>query len=620
MADNKITSNGYRYQALLQAIDFFTQRFSLEQISNYAFEFTNEILTLNASALFVREGHSYILKKNRLYNLETYKMPCTKKLKELPVRHGDIIVNHFDLFFDEHIVKALDIELVIPLIIDDYLYGFILSNGKMIGHFDEDDGIIASALMKLFANSLGNSKQLSELGQKNKLLDQKIFNLFAINQSAKSLLSQVELEDLYTLATDIFSEMTCSRVTSFGIYDEVSETIKVLGYRNVSNYSNVFTELRLASEEYVSSQIVLDFNKDLKIIQALFENWEELTLLETRYIVLLIKDKILGVVTLSEPVNDRVYDEATFELVETLASFTHIAISNALLFKKLLVQNDRVKRKFHTLNTLNKIIQNINSGVTIDELFSLTLKVLALNFGVKKAFFAYYNEDHYTVVNTVGLQIENIAFGLNKRWEKVVEGEVLLDFKENALYDFFEEHLVCQIGASNCMIIAPICTGIGYESEESLPKGFLVVAQTHDSLKEEEILLIDTITKNISPVIYQMDLNCRMQKEYQIDPLHQFISAVEIKLVERSDYELDFYLFYKILDLTPFQKSDDLLIEGEECYIVDQFIFLLSYEDEISDKSFCLAPYFNTIEEVKQFDYISFYKQQRYSKVVAIPR
>ncbi len=614
MLDSKTTSNGYRYEVLLQAIDFFTQRFGLEQISEYAFEFANEILTLNASALFIRKEENYVLKNNRLYDIACYEIPCTKVLEDIPTLHGDIIVNHIDLFFNENIIKEFNIKIVIPLIIDDFLYGFIVSNGKILSQFDEDDYIIARTLTKLFANSLGNSRQLTELGQKNKELDQKIFNLFAINQSAKSLLSQVDLENLYVLATDIFSEITCSKVTSFGIYDAISQTIKVLGYRNVCNYSTVSTELRLTSREYQNRRVVLDFEKDLGLIQSLFENWEEFKLLETRYIILLVKDEILGVVTLSGPVNDRIYDEATFELVETLASFTHIAISNALLFKKLSVQSDRVKKKFHTLDTLNKIIQNINSGINIDELSRLALKVLAINFGIKKAFFAYGDEKGYKVMHTEGLKILDTEFSLNERWKTAIVGEMILDFNENALYDFFDKDVARQIGGSNCIVIAPICRGIAYDTETSYPKGLLVVLETEDSLKEEEAVLIDTITKNISPVIYQMDLNDRMQQEYQIDPLRQFTSAVELKLTERSEYDLDFYLFYKILELTPFQKSEDLLVQDEECYLVDQFIFLLSYESEIADSSFCLVPYFESIEEMQHFDYIEAYQKNMNKK------
>ncbi|MFZ5966225.1 MAG: hypothetical protein ACOYVK_03530 [Bacillota bacterium] len=606
MEDIRNTHKIYRYEALLQAIDFFTQRFSLDQLGCYAFDFTNEILTLHSAVLFVREGNAFVQKCSRLYTMEQYIIPHSQSLEELPVFHGDIITGKFEIFFTEEVITKFQMKLVIPLVIHDYLYGFIISNGKILSSLNEDDLVIASALTKLFRNSLENSRQIHELHQKNKQLDQKIFNLFAINQSAKSLLSEVNLSSLYSLATDVFSEITCSKVTSFGVYDPISKSIKVLGYRNVSTYTTFFTELHLLKRTYRSHRVVLEFERDKEIIKSIFKNWEEFELLQAKYIILLVKDEILGVVTLSEAVNDRLYDEATFELVETLASFTHIAISNALLFKELVTQKERIERKFDTLNTLNKIIRNINRSTSIEELSTLTLKVLSLNFGIKKAFFAYRSQDHYVVQHAIGLEDAEMKFVLNDRWERAVQGELILDFHEGAVQRFFEETMIDQIGYSNCMVISPISIERASLHEASSPMGFLVVLETNDSLKEEEILLIDTIAKNVSPVIHQMDLNQRIRTEYRIDPLQQFIQAVETKLTERKEYALDFYVYYKIVDKSPFVKPEALLIESEECYVVDNFVFLLTY-DAIDEELFCQVPHFEQVEELYDFDYQGFY-------------
>ncbi len=608
MQNAKTSNTGYCYGALLQAIDFFTQKFNLDQIGSYAFEFANEMLTLHSSALFVKEHDQFVLKNARLYPVNSYRLSNTQALQELPVLHGDIIIHKIENFFSQEFIETFHIKLVIPLVINNLLHGFIVSNGKILDDFDENDLVIASTLTKLFRNSLENSMQLDELALKNKQLDQKIFNLFAINQSAKSLLSEVDLERLYTLATDIFSEITCSKVTSFGIYDAISKSIKVLGYRNVSNYSSVSTELHLISAVYRSGRVVLDFEKDREIIQAVFRNWEEFRLLDTKYIILLVKEEILGVVTLSEAVNERLYDEATFELVETLASFTHIAISNALLFKKLLIQSERIERKFHTLNTLNKIIQNINRGIDIDELSALTLKVMSLNFGIKKAFFAYGGQDGYTISQKLGIDVEHVTFDLNDSWKQACEGEMVLDFQEDAMYYFFKTEIVRRLGTSNCIVIAPICNVHAHDYETTLPRGFLVVLETQDSLKEEEILLIDTIAKNISPVICQMDLNSRLKDEYKIDPKKQFIADLNSKFKERTAYSLDFNIYYKWVYMNPFQSKEEMMPEGEVCYLIDSYIFVITYE-ELEDNSFCRLPDFEDIDEVLAFDYMGYYNE-----------
>lgn len=156
--DNIVSTNsGYCYEALLKAIDFFTQRFNIDQICYYAFEFSNEILTLNGSALFTFEDGRYVLKNNRLYDAQTKYIDNTSSLSEIPILHGDIIVNDFEMFFDKKIIEEFNIKIAIPLIINETLYGFIISNGKILDDFNKDDLIIASTLTKLFKSSLENS-------------------------------------------------------------------------------------------------------------------------------------------------------------------------------------------------------------------------------------------------------------------------------------------------------------------------------------------------------------------------------------------------------------------------------------------------------------------------------
>jgi len=202
-----------------------------------------------------------------------------------------------------------------------------------------------------------------------------------------------------------------------------------------------------------------------------------------------------------------------------------------------------------------------------------------------------------------------MKFTLNDRWEKAVHGEIISDFKEGAIRNLFDNTMMDKIGYSNCVVISPISIQ-RYSYEQSLPIGFLVVLETNDSLKEEEILLIETISKNISPIINQMNLNQRIKNEYKPDPLKQFLSAVETKLAERREYVLEFYIYYKIVDKNPFEKSEGISIADQNCYFIDNFIFLLTY-DKNDDDLFCEMPYIENINEVLNFDYKNFYYSYR---------
>ena len=347
-----------RYNKLLRAIDFFTQRFTIEQLSNFAFEFIGELLNVHSVALFERENESFHLKKCIGIDVNNYHITNTAKLQNIATFHGNIMISNFVQYFDKVDIDFFNTNLAIPLIIDDNLHGFMLCNNSCNINFEDENYNICNSLMRLINSNLENIKHIEDLERKNKQLDSKIFNLFAINHSSKSLLSQINLEKLYYLATDIFSEVTTSKVTSFGIFDNLTNKINVLGYRNVSNFSRYYTHLNLYCNNYKKNKIVLDIVDDIDIIKSIFINYEEFYKLDAKFIVLLVKDEILGFVTLSESVTNNHYDESTFELIESLSSFAHIALSNAIMFQEIKYQKELVEKKFKSLSKLNSIITN----------------------------------------------------------------------------------------------------------------------------------------------------------------------------------------------------------------------------------------------------------------------
>lgn len=604
MNNSKDINKIYRYEALLQAIDFFTQRFTLEQLTTNSFEFTNEILTIHSSALFIRFEDKFIQQSKRLYHIENQVIDNTESLNSFPLFHGDIVTERFERFIPKEIIEKFNIKLFIPLIIYDYLHGFIISNGKTMGDLDNEDKIIASTLAKLFRNSFENSRQIDELNQKTKLLDQKIFNLFTINQSAKSLLYQVNLDELYSIATDVFSEITSSKITSFGIYDISSNSIKLLGYKDVSTFSQVFTEFKLLERKYNSNKVIFELEKDKEQLMTIFENWEDFKLIQAKYIILLVKEEILGVVTLSESVNDRLYDNDTFELIEALASFAHIAISNALLFKKINDQKIIIEKKFEVLYKLNQIIRIINKSNDIDEISTLTLKVLSINFGVNKAFMAYNIDDHnYRIDYSIGLdniEKDELIFNLNSKWGNIIHGDLLVDFQKDAIHNYFDKKILSRIGESNCIVISPLYLYNPDILGTSLPLGLLIVVETKDGLKEEDVLLVDTISRNITPIIYKMNEKEKLLIQYKQDNLDNFLQAVNHKLKERIDYEIDFNIYYKTFNQSPFSDVEYPDYQGEY-YLVNNYMFLITY-DELDSSEFISLPYFESIEDILEMN------------------
>lgn len=605
---NSITNKLYRYESLLKAIDFFTQRFNLEQLAEFAFEFSNEIVTLNSSALFMKEEQQFVLKKTRFYDIKDYKIDQSAALEKIPLFHGHIITSNFENFFAEDEIANFDMKLVIPLIIDSELFGFIISNGKIINGFDEDDFNILNALMRLYNNALENSRHFEDLKMSNAILDQKLFNLFIINQSTKVLLSELNIDQLTSTATDVFSEVSGSQVTSLGIYDELTQRIKLSSYRNVRSFTTYKAEFELHTTLYKQNKVVLEVEKDLDVIKSLFVNWEEFLQIEAKYIILIVKDKILGFVTLSDSMSDNCYDESMFELIESLAASTYIAISNAKMFKIINEQKERIEKKLNTLVVFNKLTKTINHCTTKEELCRLTLKSLQLHFGIKKAFISFKTKDAplYKIIDSIGVDLQNNTHEIHDFWVDTLVGETVSEFSGNYIGQYFNEDFMNNINNEcNCVVISPIlfdynrCQLVN-EEHEGLPFGYLVVLDGKENLKEEEVLLIDTITKNITPVLYQMNVLEDVQENFVEDQKKLLFKGINKKLTEKKLYEVDFYLYYKKHTFHPFIERDTSnSFQHLEHYVINEYIFVLSYKP-LEEDGYKQIPV-NTIEDLYSF-------------------
>ncbi|MGE5632747.1 MAG: GAF domain-containing protein [Caulobacteraceae bacterium] len=576
MIDNKNISKLYRYEALLQAIDFFTQKFNLEQLSHYAFEFANNILSLNSSALFLKNGDFYELKKSKNYQIQSYSIPDSHKLKRIATFHGDIIISNFENFFSPNDIGCFNMKFVIPLLIQNMMYGFIISDGKALGEFDEDDLIIARTHMRLMNNSLENSKNFSDLQEINKQLDQKVFNLFSINQSSRILLSVLDMSKLYSLSTDIFSELTSSKITAFGLYDEIRNKIILRGYKNVFSSKMCYNEFELVDKVYRGYRIVFNYRNDKEKLEKIFVNYADFEELEAEYIILLVKDNILGFVTISAPVNERKYDQSLFELIESLASSTYISFRNAILFEEVNRQKIIIENKLNVLTKLNNLIKNINSCGDIEELCSLTIKALNISFGINKAFIALYDGTRYIIKDYVGFSPSSLELETNENLAALSTSGMLYKYSGEYSSNYLPDWLLRDVSETNCLAIAPICTDEAVLSTENQMLGYIIVLHTPEALKEEEILLIDTISSSIAPTINHMNAVNRVKREYVVNQSAIFLKELASKFANRKNYSIDFSIYYKKIPQAPFQDVDLEIYSSYEHFYFDNTLFVLS--------------------------------------------
>ena len=126
--ERELSGKMFRYSGLILAVDYFSQKLNSEQIMNAAFDFVNELLTLENSSLYSLTDGSFQLIREKGKSIGVRSIPSNKKINDLAVFHGNILTDRASIlrFFDEVIYSNCNVDIVVPIIVDSKLDGFIL--------------------------------------------------------------------------------------------------------------------------------------------------------------------------------------------------------------------------------------------------------------------------------------------------------------------------------------------------------------------------------------------------------------------------------------------------------------------------------------------------------------
>jgi len=543
----QLSAKLFRYSGLIQAIEYFSQKLNFEQIIDAAFDFVNELLTLEKSAVFVLNGNNYVLKKVKGYDNTITSIKNSSELQNLAIFYGALLSEEdkLKMFFEQTVLESFNVSTVIPLIIENTLYGFIFIANKVIGDFNSDDYIISSALMKLFNNALENYKRYEELQTANRELDEKIFNLFAINQSSKALLSELSLDILYNLSVDVFSELTQNTITSFFLYDDKSEKYILRAYKDIYYRDvEIFTSLtfnKMASVDV--NKVIINFSEpnDVVYFNMIFkEGMEELSVLKALYVVLLIKNgKILGFVTLGKSVTGTEYKNSMFELIESLASATYTALSNAQLFKQVNEQKKVIQGKLDKLSSLNTLMRNINSSQNIQTLLQMTFMTLEISFQMERGLIAIYDKekDVFNITERLNIDTRKKEIKVTPNWKRIFEGDAVYEASEQGILQYISKSLFEDIGPSPGLLIAPI-----YIDRVDIEVLGVIVLFKYKNVPindEENKLTIETIAGHIAPVLSNLFTVEQQRKFLLPNYMELFKSDLKKEISEALEFAID---------------------------------------------------------------------------------
>lgn len=569
---------------LLETIDFFAQNLSFEQIISYGYYFIHDMLKLEVSSIYVIDGSEFQLKSQMNGEFKTKSFSNDARMMRIATKFGRVMQKELPQYFDKEFLETEEIKLAMPILVKDQTVGIIFSRNDNIDMTEPELALFFNGINQLINKASESAKNFEQFKDANAALDRKIFNLLFINHSTKALMSEIEIERLYQLCIDVIRELTASSVTSFGLYDKVRQTIVLKGYKDILSFDEYYCEIDLKVDVEKTSKVVYHIEEDYHLLEKIFVNPEEFLNLKAKYVVLLIKDQILGFVTIGETVSSRVYTKELLAQTESLVSSIYIAITNAQYFHTIRMQKEEISKQLEMMNQLNSAIKNINTSDTVDELCHIALQTLALGFGIKKSMIVLKSKEGYLIESVHGFSSEASTFSPNELFKSTCYDQTYFEPLVGSSDKFIESALLNEIGESNCFVSVPLETGEMSVSSE--PQGFLMLFETESALRNSQIVILETLSNSISPTIKQMNERMTVQTHYMPNQENVFIGKLNEAIVNRDDYYTDFTVYFKRIETVPFTEVDLSAYTGMEVQCFSNVVLHIAYNNDFDEDLF----------------------------------
>lgn len=559
----------------LSGIEFYSQVLSVEQLFSYGYRHFHKITGLKKSAIFALMEEGYVLRECIGYDIKKDFYPSDSKLEEIATLCGTILCENKNQYFKEDFLKKYNAELVIPLIVKDTLAGFILTKTLVDTYSEKYNFEYIEGMKNLFNMSLSNAYDRESFDFLKADIDKKVYNLILVNHCTRLIMAERSLDRLYALCIDVIRELTSSSVTTFGIYDNLKGYGVIKGYVDIL-YSDkkAIREFKMKKGRLVNEKTIYNVKKDKELLSEIIEDTKALESLDAEYIVFIAQEEILGFVTIGVPVNELPYDFLILNQVESIAKSIYIAMKNAIYIKEINQSREKIENQIKGMKKLNLMIKNINSCSTIDEIYDITLETLRLGYKVRRGFILIKTKESYQI-KTIGYKSDD-QINLMPEFNIEEESIYFSHGSENINKHFDIEDYN---GDENCIIICPIKTEELSSKKENI-FGYIVITQMEDSVDEKNVLILETISNSISPIIKQMKDKEKKTEVMIEDPRLMFHNAIEEFAFMKKEYDMNFKVYYKINKPIPFTSFNLEGYDYEYTYYYDNVILVIALDDE----------------------------------------
>ncbi|MFH2054346.1 MAG: GAF domain-containing protein [bacterium] len=223
---------------------------------------------------------------------------------------------------------------------------------------------------------------LEELQDKNEQLSRRVAELHALYEAGLVLSATDDLQQLLTRIIELALQVTHASVGSVMLLDHERRELSVSAAVGLSEEIKRETRLKLGNSiaGYVAENgeplLITDIKSDPRFARFVKAGYKTASLLCAP---LKIKDRVLGVINLSDPIEGESFDERDLRLLTTFAAQAALAIDDAENYEQV---NQRM-REFAVLYHIASGLANIDSSREMTELIYESLEqIIDIDFAV----------------------------------------------------------------------------------------------------------------------------------------------------------------------------------------------------------------------------------------------
>ena len=260
------------------------------------------------------------------------------------------------------------------------------------------------------------------------MIEQRLDLADALSQIAKSITSQLELDDVLNHVVEMAGVLTNAGETAIWLVDEQTGELFLEAERGISDEK--IRRMRLPTgDSSLAGQVI----KTQKPVRTSRKPGEEQIKVKTGYLVealvyvpITLGGVTFGVLFAGHRAQDKQFDKRDERLLEAIADFAAIAIQNARLFQ---ATDQALARRVQELSALNEVAYAVSSSLDMDRVYDVLVQQVNRNWPVDAVRLHLLNEQKGTLEPLYQTSKKDITSPLINRgiiWHVAQSGQVVM--------------------------------------------------------------------------------------------------------------------------------------------------------------------------------------------------